>query len=542
MNHRQERITGPTLINNTIDNADIVIIGNGIAGLTAAVEARQLAPDKRIAMITDQIHPTINTPALKQFAMARLNREQLLAYPAGTERAHGIQMITAHVEEINAHHKHLRLSGGYSFGYHKLLIATGSAPQGLPVDLPGRDFDGVMTLHRLQDYLNLRRRISEVAEAVVIGGGAHAIETVMGLRHWGIHVHWLIRGATFMRNTLDAYASAMVLSYIRRGGGISIYTDCEVAGIVGRVGVVVGVITNQQKLISCQLVLSCTGTRSVTTLARHCTAPIMQQCGIVVDDMLRTNVYDIYAAGDAAAVRNPQTGQFAPRAQWYAAVQQGRIAGAVLTEHQPAAAHTFGVHWHATHLGPLSMLTVGEPLSNDPRISTLTDSGHRCYRRMTLRDNRLVGYLSLGDTQPDSLAIKKIIDEGHPVQDITRALLKGRFDAQRYLAQTREKIITTGKLSPRETVQLSMDAPPTNRRQASNQPVTPDSALAAMSAGNRYNAISLDSPSGFLNRPGNGDLFSETPLNAAHVAREKRKGLLSSYNGLDNDWSYSVDK
>ena len=72
---------------NSVDSADIVIVGNGIAGLTAAVDARRLAPDKRIIMITEQSHPTINTPALKQFAIGKLDREQLLAYPAGTERA-----------------------------------------------------------------------------------------------------------------------------------------------------------------------------------------------------------------------------------------------------------------------------------------------------------------------------------------------------------------------------------------------------------------------------------------------------------------------
>ena len=71
---------------NSVDNAEIVIVGNGIAGLTAAVEARKLAPDKQIVVITDQNHPTINTPALKQFAIGKLTREQLLAYPAGTER------------------------------------------------------------------------------------------------------------------------------------------------------------------------------------------------------------------------------------------------------------------------------------------------------------------------------------------------------------------------------------------------------------------------------------------------------------------------
>src|SRR5207253_5597361 len=111
---------------NSVDNAEIVIVGNGIAGLTAAVEARRLAPDKRIAIITEQSHPTINTPALKQFAIGKLAREQLLAYPAGTERAQTIHVINARVEKISAQGKYVCLPEGRGFGYDSLLIATGS--------------------------------------------------------------------------------------------------------------------------------------------------------------------------------------------------------------------------------------------------------------------------------------------------------------------------------------------------------------------------------------------------------------------------------
>src|SRR6266567_3642554 len=173
------------------DRADIVIVGNGIAGLTAAVEARRLAPDKRIVIITEQSHPTINTPALKQFAIGKLAREQLLAYPAGTERAQTIHVINARVEKISAQGKYVCLPGGRGFSYDNLLIATGSTATGLPANLPGRDFDGILTLHRLQDYLDLRRRLPEVEEIAVIGGGAHAIETVQGMLACGMRVHWL---------------------------------------------------------------------------------------------------------------------------------------------------------------------------------------------------------------------------------------------------------------------------------------------------------------------------------------------------------------
>ena len=430
-----------------LDGADIVVIGNGIAGLTAALEARSLAPDKRIVIITDQIHPTINTPALKQFAIGKLTREQLLAYPAGTERTERIHIMPARVEEIHAQSKYVTLKGGRGFGYSSLLIATGSTPTGLTEDLPGRNFDGVMTLHRLQDYLNLRRHLAEVSEAVVIGGGAHAIETVMGLLHWGIHVNWLIRSKTFMSNILDAPASQMVLARLQRAG-VSILTETEILGVVGRVGGVVGVITNHQEMIPCQLVLSCTGTQPVMDLAKRCTLPMRYKRGILVDDQLHTSVRDIYAAGDVAALKNPLTGVYETRAQWYAAVSQGRTVAAVMTGHEELASEPFGVQWHATHLGELSMLTVGSPLTQHERITTLTDTGQGGYRRMAIVDDRLVGYLALGPRQPDSLAIKRIIDEGHSIRSITKSLLKGTFDARKYLSQQHTRA-AQGMLSTR---------------------------------------------------------------------------------------------
>lgn len=416
-----------------LDGADIVIIGNGIAGLTAAVEARHLAPEKRIVVITDQIHPTINTPALKQFAIAKLSREQLLAYPAGTERTERIHVVTAHVEEIHAQSKYISLSQNRGFGYDNLLIATGSTPMGLPEHIPGRTFDGVLTLHRLQDYLDLRRRICEVREAVVVGGGVHAIETVMGLLHWGIRVHWLIRSATIMSRILDPNASEMVMNRLRRAGTI-IHTETEVQGVVGRVGAVAGIITNHQEMIPCQMVLSCTGTKPAIQLATQCSVPMLYKNGIMVDDQLRTSVRDIYAAGDTAALKNPLTGVYEPRAQWYAAVSQGQLAGAMMVGRPEKAQQSFGVQWHATHLGELSMLTVGEPLRQGQQITTLTDTSQGNYRRLAIVDDRLIGYLSLGSAQPDSLSIKRIIDEGHSIRNIIKPLLKGNFDAREYLS------------------------------------------------------------------------------------------------------------
>jgi NAD(P)H-nitrite reductase large subunit len=431
----------------TLDRADIVIVGNGIAGLTAAVEARRLEPEKSIVIMTRQSHPTINTPALKQFAIGKVTREQLLAYPPGTERQQRIHVVDALVEGIHAQEKYIRLAGGQCFGYDSLLLATGSSPTGLSSDVPGRDFDGVLTLHRLNDYMDLRRRLNEVEEVVVIGGGSHAIETVMGMLYWGIPVHWLIRSRAFLPRMLDQTASDMVLERIRRAGA-KVYTETEVLGVVGRVGAVAGVVTSQQQMIPCQLVLVCTGTAPVTTLARNCDLPMKHQQGILVDDQLRTSVRDIYAAGDVAALRDPLSGRYAPRAQWHAAVLQGRTAAAMITGAEEPEG--FGVQWHATRLGDLSMLTVGNPLAKVEGALPLTQKRKGSYCRLSLVDDRLVGYLALGSEPQDSLAIKRIIDEGLSVRDITKDLLRGEFDARKYFSGKRsfavQRMIVTGQL------------------------------------------------------------------------------------------------
>jgi NAD(P)H-nitrite reductase large subunit len=432
-----------------VESADIVVVGNGIAGLTAAVEARRLSPAAQIAIITEQVHPTINTPALKQFAIGKLTQEQLLAYPTGTERAQRIQVMNARVEGINAGGKYLYLNDGHGFGYGSLLIATGSAPNRLPTNLPGYDFDGVLTLHRLQDYLDLRRRLAEVHSAVVIGGGAHAIETVMSLLHYGIEVHWLIRGENFLSKTLDHTASELILESIRQAGA-KVYTGTSLVGIVGRVGSVAGVVTTQHNMLPCQLVLACTGTTPVTTLAKQCNIPMLYNHGILVNDQSQTNVRDIYAVGDVAARKNPQTGHYEVNALWYNAVVQGRAVAAMMTGHYDLASCSMGVPWHATHLGAYFMLSVGNHLHETKGGTILTDNTRKRYRRMSIVDDRLVGYLSLGPTQPDALAIKRIIDEGLSIRGIEDALLKGKFDARKYFSQHRSRavkdMVTSGKI------------------------------------------------------------------------------------------------
>jgi NAD(P)H-nitrite reductase large subunit len=224
------------------------------------------------------------------------------------------------------------------------------------------------------------------------------------------------------------------------------------------------------------LVLVCTGMKPVTTLAEHCTLPIMfeSEQGIFVNNQLRTNVPGIYSAGDVAALHNPQTGNHERRPQWHAAVVQGYTAAAAITGQPTTAEHPFGVPWHATRLGALSLLTVGAPLAHFKGLATLTNNYKGTYRRLTILNDRLVGYLSLGQSQADGLAIKRLVDEGHPIAPVKEALLKGAFNARKYLSQQHSTsvhtMITSGKQHVVRTSQSAL--PPIHTPQPEPVPLT----------------------------------------------------------------------
>src|SRR5260370_35792833 len=100
--------------------------------------------------------------------------------------------------------------------------------------------------------MDLRRRLSEVDDAVVIGGGAHAIETVTSLLYLGIRTHWLLRKKTCLSRVLDQRASDLLLKHIQQAGA-RVYSETEILGIAGNVGAGAGLVSEQHPMLPCPL-------------------------------------------------------------------------------------------------------------------------------------------------------------------------------------------------------------------------------------------------------------------------------------------------
>jgi NAD(P)H-nitrite reductase large subunit len=432
------------------NQADLVVVGNGIAGCIAAMETRSHAPDARITIVTAQNHPTINTPALKQFGAGRLELEDLLAYSAGSEQQLGIRVIHQRATALEPTRHQVRLADGSDIHYRSLLLATGSRAIHLSASVPGHDFDGVLTLHSLANYLELRRRLPTTSSAVVIGGGYHAAETAMLLRRHRIKVTWLIRSRSLLPRLLDPAASDLLLRQARHYG-VETRLETEIAGVVGRMGTVAGVVTTENVYIPCEMVIAAIGTQPDTDLARDTPMLAKDGLGICVNERLQTATRDVYAAGAVAAIRDPQTGQSDARGQWYFAVQQGRLAAAAITGaaiSANAAMGAVGNFWHATQFDKLSVLVAGAPMLTEqdhPANEVMTNGSGSFYRRIVVRHGHLVGYLAVGGSQEGGLSIKRLIDERISVEEIKRKLITDDFDVRSFFTQRRLHALVTGE-------------------------------------------------------------------------------------------------
>ncbi len=433
-----------------VGTADLVVVGNGIAGCIAAMDTRAYAPDARIVVITEQNHPTINTPALKQFGAGRLELDDLLAYTAGTEQQLGITVVHQRVTKLEPAKHRVWLADDRTITYQSLMLATGSRAVHLPTDLPGRDFDGVLRLHTLSDYLDLRRRLPSASSVVVVGGGYHAAETAILLRRQRVNVTWLIRGRALLPRLLDSAASDLLLRQVQRHG-VEVRLETEVAGIVGRMGTVAGVVTTDDVFTPCELVIAAIGAQPDITLAQQ--TPIIAHSGkgMRVNQRLQTDARDVYAAGSVAAVLDPQTGQHDARGQWYFAVQQGRLAAAAITSaaiSEDAATGAVGNFWHATQFEKLNVLTAGAPMLSErdhPDNEVLMNGSGNFYRRIVVRHGHLVGYLAVGTSQAGGLSIKRLIDERIDIDEVKRKLITEDFDLRSFLTQRRLHALALGE-------------------------------------------------------------------------------------------------
>src|SRR5579885_2775367 len=224
-----------------------VIIGNGIAGVTAAEILRTEDAAAHITVIADDPFPVYYRPALKDYLAGRVREDRLWARPTSFYQVARVRFLPERVVGIRPEQHTIQLQSGRQIGYGKLLLANGARASRLRC--PGVQLAGVMTLRTVADYQTILSRLSEVRRVVVSGSGTLALESVETLRHRGYEVTHLLRRRTIWSEVLDAVASDLVLQQERRDG-VDVRLEEELAEITGRDGQVNGVVTTRGEHIS----------------------------------------------------------------------------------------------------------------------------------------------------------------------------------------------------------------------------------------------------------------------------------------------------
>ncbi len=391
-----------------------VIIGNGVAGITAARALSESGAE--VVIYTQEAHHYYPRPRLQSFLAGEIGLEGLPLYPPAWYEKRGIAVhLGVEVVGLNPTAKRISLADGREVSYDRLLLAAGSRPFIPPIE--GVDKGGVFTLRTIEDALAIKRWAEGTKRAVVVGGGLLGLEAARALMVLGLKVTVLERGPYPLQRQLDAEGGAL-MSELIEAMGIKVASNASSQAILGD-GQASGIMLQDGRRIKGDLILISAGVRSNVRLAQD--AGLEVNRGVVVDKHLRTSAEDIYAAGDVAEFRGQVYGIIP------AAIEQARAAAANMlgrkqTEYQGT------IPSNVLQVVGIDCASIG--IVHPPEgegYQELRKSRAGVYKKLVLKDGRLVGAILLGDRK-DVAPISRLIQRGADVSRYTERLLDDDFD------------------------------------------------------------------------------------------------------------------
>ena len=299
----------------------VVIIGNGIAGITCARWVRKLS-DHQITVISAESDHFFSRTALMYVYMGHMRFEDLKPYEDWFWEKNRIDLKRAFVERIDAKGKQVFTADKEVISFDKLVLATGSQPN--KFGWSGQDLGNVGGMVSVQDLERMEAASEGLERAVVVGGGLIGIEMAEMFHSRHIPVTMLVREDSYWNSVLPSEESDMVNEEILKNG-IDLRLNSELDRIEdGGTGKVTHLFTKDGERIDCGFVGLTAGVHPNLALVKD--SEIENDKGILVNEYLQTNHPDVYAIGDCAQLRNPPPNRRPIEAVWYVGRMQGETA------------------------------------------------------------------------------------------------------------------------------------------------------------------------------------------------------------------------
>jgi nitrite reductase (NADH) large subunit len=390
-----------------------VILGNGVAGATAAESIRKLDSKGKITLLTEEDFPFYYRIRLNDYISGDIQEEALKAKKDGWYGDQGIELrLKSRVVGGDPVRKVVVTEDKQELPYDMLLLATGSHSFIPPIK--GWEKWGVFALRSIKDAREISAWAKNTDDVVLIGGGLLGLEAGNALRKLGLKVMVVEFFPRLLPRQLDV-DGARRLQDIMQDMGFSFRLGAKTQEIKGD-GRIDGVILEGGETLSAQMVIISAGVRPNMELA----GPLALDTdkGIKVDERLRTSQPNIYAAGDVAEFRG------VPYGIWPAAMEQGKIAGTNmaggdLTYNGTTMANTLKV------VG-VDLASAGD-IDADQKFESKVVKGEKTYKKIVLDNDRIIGCIMLGDTKGFT-QVTKIMSEKRDVSQVKDRLLSEGFD------------------------------------------------------------------------------------------------------------------
>ena len=407
---------------------NIVIIGNGITGITCARNIRKMDSDVQIIVISAESEHFYSRTALMYIYMGQMKFEHTKPYEDWFWDKNRITLVKAVVNELEHEKRSIRLDNGKIIPYDTLIIASGSIPNRF--GWPGEDLKGVQGLYSIQDLEEMENNTRGVLSAVVVGGGLIGIEMAEMLHSRKIQVTMLVREKAYWGNILPREEAELIGRHIREHG-INLKTNSELSEILpDERGGVKAVLTQKKENIECQFVGITAGVRPNIKFLKN--SPLKTDRGILVNEYFETSIPHIYAAGDCAQFRNPNSGSPSVEQLWYTGKMQAETLAKTICRNKTA--YDRGIWFNSAKFFDIEYQTYGQvpPETNDQQASFYWEhpKGKMAFRAtFNKADRSLLGLNFLG------LRFRQMIAEDwirnhETIEFVMKHLNKGWFDPE----------------------------------------------------------------------------------------------------------------
>ncbi len=412
-----------------------VIVGSGIAGLSAAETIRQIDPHGSVALVSEESHRFYSRPGLAYLLRGDIPQWQLFIREPAEIKSLRLERINAGVASLDLAAHQLTCFDGRQIVYDRLLLATGAVA--IPPSFPGANLVGVVKLDGLDDAQRILRAARWRRPAIVVGGGITALELAEGLLARKMRVNYFLRGKRYWSDVLDETESEIVMQRLRHEG-MNIRTETQIKQAYGSRGRIQAVETQGGEMIPCRLLAVAIGVRPRVELAAA--AGLSVRKGVVVNERLQADAPDVFAAGDVAEVIDTQTGASSLDVLWPIALRHGQIAGANMAGQEMI--YRKETSFNVTQLAGLKTTIIGaigggknedllaitrgesESWRAAPNAGTVTARHNTDRVRLAFDQRQIIGALVMGD-QTWSRPLHDLIDHRVNISPIHSALVSG---------------------------------------------------------------------------------------------------------------------